>query len=144
MTAQKIDTQERLENSIFASGITCIDGLVDWQSGTQSRTARKWLNQLGYKWQNVQKEVFTDGHKQPDVIEYQKTFLEKMSVLLPYLVKFQEDRFILDKQYPEDCAVGKPNWQLIIMIPHDESMFSANDSRQSAWVQKRHNILRPK
>lgn len=144
MTTQKIDTQEELQNLIFAGGITCIDGLVDWQSDTQSRTARKWLNQLGYKWQNIQKEVFTEGHKQPDVIEYQKTFLEEMSASLLYLVKFQEDGSILDKQYPEDCTVGKPNWQPIIMITHDESIFSANDSCQSTWVQKRHDILRPK
>lgn len=144
MTAQEIDTQEGLENSILAGGITRIDGTVDRQSGIRSRTARRWLNQLGYKWQNVQKGVFTDGHERPDVIEYRKTFLADMSALLPYLVEFQEDGSILEKQYPQDCAVNGPNRRPIIMITHDESIFSANDGRRSAWIQEGHSILRPK
>ena len=67
-----------------------------------------------------------------------------MAALLLYLVEFQEDGSILDKQYPEDCAVGGPNRRPVIMITHDESIFSANDGRRSAWVQEGHNILRPK
>lgn len=67
-----------------------------------------------------------------------------MSALLPYLVEFQDDESILEKQYPSDCAVGGPNRRPIIMITHDESIFSANDGRRSAWIQEGHNILRPK
>ena len=32
------------------------------------------LNYLGYKWKDVQKDVFFNGHKQEDVIEYQEIF----------------------------------------------------------------------
>ena len=34
------------------------DGTTERCMGIRSRTARKWLNRLGYKWKDVQKEVF--------------------------------------------------------------------------------------
>lgn len=136
--------QEELEDSILAGGIISEDRTVDRRKSIQSRTARKWLNQLGYKWKNVQKRVFTDGHERPDVLEYKETFLAKMAALFPYFAEFQKDGTILDKIYPQDCAVGGANRQLIIMITHDESTFSAKDGCRCAWIQERHNILRPK
>ena len=57
------DTQEELEQSILCGGITQSDGSVDRRIGIRSRTARRWLNRLGYKWKKVQKGVFFDGHK---------------------------------------------------------------------------------
>ena len=74
--------------------------------GIRSKTTRKWLNRLGYKWKNVQKGVFFDEHKCKDVVEYWKFFLEEMKALLPYFVKFKEDGIILPKEYSNDCAVG--------------------------------------
>ena len=53
-----------------------------------------------------------------------------MKSLLSYFVEFKEDSIIIPKQYPNDCVVGGPNWELIIMITHDESTFSAKDNCQ--------------
>ncbi len=53
-----------------------------------------------------------------------------MKALLPYFVEFKEDGTILPKEYPEDCAVGGLDQQPIIMITHDKSTFSTNNSRQ--------------
>ena len=124
------DTQEELEQSILCGSITQLDGSINRRIGICSRTARRWLNQLGYKWKKVQKGVFFDGHKQEDVVEYRETFLDEMKALLPYFVEFSEDGSILPKDYPKDCAVGGPNKRPFIMITHDESTFSANDGRQ--------------
>ena len=130
----EIDTQEELKQSILCGSTTRVDGTIDWRAGICSRTARKWFNRLGYKWKDEQKGVFFDGHKQEDVVEYCETFLEEMESLLPYFVEFWDDGTILSKEYPEDCAVGGLNWQSIIMIIHDESTFSANDSRWKIWT----------
>ena len=135
------DTQEELEQSILYGGITLSDDSVDCRIGICSRTARRWLNRLGYKWKEVQKGVFFDGHEREDVVEYRETFLDEIKALLPYFVEFNEDGSILPKVYPEDCAVGGPNKRPIIMITHDESTLSANDGRQRVWTQDGHGIL---
>ena len=140
----EMDTQEDLEQSILCGSTTRVDGTVDRRTEIRSRTARKWLNRLGYKWKDVQKGVFFDGHEREDVAGYRETFLEEMKSLLPYFVEFQDDGTILPKEYPEDCAVGGPNRRQIIMITHDESTFSVNDSRRKVWTLEGHGILRPK
>ena len=119
------------------------NGDVDRRAGIRSRTARKWLNRLGYKWKEVQKGVFFDGHEREDVVEYRKTFLDEMKSLLPYFVEFS-DGSMLPKEYPDDCAVGGSDKRPIIMITHDESTFSANDGRRKVWTLNGQGILRPK
>lgn len=56
-------------------------------------------------------------------------------------MEFQDDGTILHKEYPEGYVVGGPNRQLIIMITHDKSTFSANNSRQKVWTLERDEIL---
>lgn len=80
---------------------------------------------MGYKWKEVQKGVFIDGHEREDIVEYRKTFLEEMRLHLPYFVEFSEDGSILEKDCLDDCAVEGPNWRPIIMITHDKSTFLA-------------------
>lgn len=128
----------------MCGGITQSDGSIDCRIGIRSRTARRWLNRLDYKWKEVQKGVFFDGHEREDVVEYREIFLDEMKALLPYFVEFSEDGSILPKDYSEDCAVGGPNKRPIIMITHNESTFSANDGRRKVWTQDGHGILRPK
>lgn len=124
------DTQKELEQSILCGGITQSDGLVDCRIGICYIIARRWLNQLGYKWKEVQKGVFLDRNKREDLVEYRKTFLNQMKVLLPYFVKFNEDGSILFKVYLEDCRVGGSNKNPIIMITYNESSILANNGRQ--------------
>lgn len=78
------------------------------------------------------------------MVEYQKFFLEEIKLLLPYFVEFEEDGKILPKKYPSNCAVGGPDSRPIIMITHDESTFSANDSRRKIRTLEGHNTFCPK
>ena len=64
--------------------------------GICSRTTQKWLNRLGYKWKEVQKGFFFNGHKCEDIVEYREIVLE-MKLLLSYFVEFKEDGTILPK-----------------------------------------------
>ena len=112
--------------------------------GIRSRTARRWLKRLGYNWQDVKKGVFLDGHERDDVVQYRQKFLEEMKGLLPYFVEFAEDGSMQDKIYPAGCTVGGPGRRPIVMITHDESIFSANDGKHQAWIKDGDAFLRPK
>lgn len=78
------------------------------------------------------------------MVEYRGTFLDEMKALSPYVVEFTNDGSILPKEYPQDCSVGGPDRRPIIIITHDESIFSANDGRRRVWTSNGHGILRPK
>ena len=73
------------------------------------RTARRWLNQLGYTYRDIKKDVFIDGHECADVVEDRKAFLKTMSDLKPYLVEFDSEGNIEDKVYLDDYQVGGTN-----------------------------------
>lgn len=92
----------------------------------------------------MKKEVFIDGHEREDVIEDRQNFLKIMKDHAPYIVDFKADILMEEKTYPSDCAVNRPNQRLLIVIIHDESIFSANNGRRQAWIREGNAILRPK
>lgn len=110
----------------------------------RSRTARKWLNRLGYKYRHVGKNVFIDGHERPDVIEDRRHFLEVMEELEPYLVEFDKTGQMIPKIYPSDCEVGGDKRRPVIVITHDECTFSSNDGPRFGWQKDGDTFLRPK
>ena len=92
----------------------------------------------------MRKGIFIDGHERPDVVEYRKQFLETLETLSPYLVEFTSDGRMQEKVYPAGCEVGGSKCRPVIIITHDESIFSANDGKHQAWVPENGTILRPK
>lgn len=143
---ERSENIEEIENAIVSGGATSNSSPASVQknAGIRARTARRWLRRLGYRWQEVRKGVFIDGHERPDVVEYRKQFLEEMQRLLPYLVEFTSNGEMKEKTYPNDCEVGGPNARPIILITHDESTFSANDAKRQAWIAENNTFLRPK
>ena len=75
------------------------------------------------------------------MVEYREIFLDEIKALLPYFVEFSENRSILSKDYPKDCAVSRLNKRLIIMIIYNKNTFLANDRWQKIWTQDGHAIL---
>lgn len=49
LAQEELDTPEGLKQSILAGNTVRENGDIDRRSGIRSRTARKWLNRLGYK-----------------------------------------------------------------------------------------------
>ncbi len=88
--------------------------------------------------------MFINRYEQSDVIEDCKVFLNKIKELKPYIVELDEDNIIKPKVHPLDCAVKGNNWRPIIVITHNEYIFSTNDGIQKAWAQKSNTFLRPK
>ena len=108
------------------------------------RTTQNWLYHLGFKYKDVKKNVFIDGHKQPNIIEDRKKFFEKMEELKPYLVEFNEDGTIKEKNYLANCTVGDSNRRPVIVIIYNECTFSTNDGICKAWTWIGDTFLRPK
>ena len=141
LASKELNTPEELEQPILSGSTVQLDGSSDRRAGIRSRTARKWLNRLGYKWKEVQKGVFFDGHEQKDMVEYKERFLSEMKSLLPYFVEFSEDGSMLPKIYPEDCIVSGLDRRPVTMITCNESTFSANDRCRKVLSLDGHDIL---
>ena len=105
---------------------------------------RNWLHRPGFKYKNIKKDVFVNEHEQPDVIEDRERFLKIMEELKPYMVGFNEDGIMKDKEYSLDYIIGRRIRKPIIMITYDKCMFSANDGIYKAWTQVEDTFLRPK
>ena len=61
-----------------------------------------------------------------------------------YLIKFREDGIIKEKDYSLDCIVGGKNHQPIIVITHNECIFSTNNSIRKTWTQVDETFLQSK
>ena len=108
-------------------------------------TASTWLRSLGYKYREVRKGVYRDGHERPDVISYrQNTFLPKLKELEHRMVQWEEDsQGQLQIRYPDPELLG-PNEKPLILITYDESTFDSNDGRHHLWGHNGNTILRKK
>ena len=127
LAPKEMDTSEELEQSILSGSTIQSDKSIDKQAGIRSRTARKQLNCLGYKWEKVQKGVFLNRHERKNVLKYRKTFLSEIKSLLPYFVEFFDNGSILSKAYFDNCAIERSDQRPIIMITHNESKFFTNN-----------------
>ncbi|KAF8424326.1 hypothetical protein EV426DRAFT_716937 [Tirmania nivea] len=101
------------------------------------RTARNWLNKLGFEFKNVRKGVYIDGHEREDVVRYrQEVFLPAIEQLFHSgLREWVEDSSIILKEIP---AGEKEK----ILVTHDESTFNANDGKRRMWIQNDAQPLR--
>lgn len=97
-----------------------------------SRTAQKWLCKLGYKYKDIHKDVFINGHEQQDVVKDYKVFLNKIEKLKLYIVEFDKNGIMKSKAYLLNCAVGDNYRQPIIVITHNKCTFFANNGIQKA------------
>jgi hypothetical protein len=55
------------------------------------RTAREWLDRMGYNGKDLKKGVYKDGHERKDVVNYRvSTFLPRIKALEPYMATWIE------------------------------------------------------
>lgn len=129
-------TTTQIHNNMMTSSDTLDHTSMDTSANTEEKTlqavirpqtAQLWLNKLEYKYTDIKKSVFFDGHERSDVVEDRHQFLSELEKLSPYLVEFCDNGTMIPKKYLFDCAVNGLNCQPCILITHDESTFSAND-----------------
>lgn len=92
--------------------------------------ARHWLKRLEYKLTTVKKGIYVDGHEQPDVVDYRKTFLNTIA----------ENKHLWNMYSDKDLEIIQPTinpgtgeWKHI-PVHHDESIFRSNELQQRVWA----------
>ena len=116
------------------------------QDTLSSRTAAKWLKELGYTYRDVRKGVYKDGHEREDLVQYrQQCFLPALEALKPRMVRWElvtgDNGEELRMVYPTALPSGE---RPIVLIVHDESTFNANDGRSKIWIKDDNIPLRKK
>ena len=73
-------------NEIILPGL----GFVPF-STIHHNTARNYLKELEYKYAEVKKGIYIDGHERDDVVAYRKIFLERISNFEYRMPTFSDD-----------------------------------------------------
>ncbi|PPQ76855.1 hypothetical protein CVT24_010781 [Panaeolus cyanescens] len=92
------------------------------------RTARCYLNHLGYRWSAAKKGQYADGHKREDIRVYRAAFLEKMKALQQRMEKFSKEGL------PEFGP--RPQGREVVIWFHNETILYTHDRRRKAWYHK--------
>jgi len=101
------------------------------------RTAVKCLHEMGYKFRDVHKGVYKNGHERSDVVQYrQEHFLPALKALEDGIVRWElvhseEGEALEIILYPANLP---PGIRPIVLVVHDESTFNANDGRSKIWI----------
>ena len=92
------------------------------------KTACRYLQALGYRYQSTPKGQYVDGHEREDVVTYRE------KVFLPKWKKFTDRMASWDKDLTEHLPTG--GGKRVIAWFHDESVFYAHDRRKKGWYHK--------
>jgi hypothetical protein len=92
------------------------------------KTACRYLQALGYRYQSTPKGQYVDGHEREDVVNYRK------QVFLPKWKEFMDNMAVWDKDLKEHLPSGEG--KRVIAWFHDESVFYAHDRRKKGWYHK--------
>ena len=92
------------------------------------KTACRYLQALGYRYQSTPKGQYVDGHEREDVINYRK------QVFLPKWKEIMDCMAVWDKDLKEHLPSGER--KRVIAWFHDESVFYAHDRRKKGWYHK--------
>jgi hypothetical protein len=103
------------------------------------RQATRWLNKLGFEYQQHKQSHNVDGHERTDVVAYREQFLQRMESYEKRIVKFIGD----------DCETAlRPelaeNERPLVLVVQDESCFASHEGRKHLWMRKDGTVLRPK
>jgi hypothetical protein len=108
------------------------------------RTANEWFKRCGYKWSDIRKGVYKDGHEREDVVKYRKeVFLPRMAELEPTLVKWELQEATTTE--PEHLVLREPDPSSLppgirprLLCTHDECSFNSTDGQHRGWVHEDH------
>ena len=121
-----------IENTLFVE-----TGIIKKKS-ISSATATRWLNILGFFYQQHRQGIYYDGHEREDVITYRNEFLETISHYETFMVKYVGDDM---KCVPPKLKDGEKEH---ILVTHDECIFYANDGKRGIWAPNGELPLRKK
>jgi hypothetical protein len=98
------------------------------EKAISERTARRYLNRLGYRWSAPKKGQYADGHEREDVVYYrEQVFLPHWRKIEPHMASWSKDN--------EETGPRMPGPEVITWF-HDETIFYAHDRRKKGWYHK--------
>lgn len=100
------------------------------------RTARRYLNALGYRYSQPRKGQYNDGHERADVV------YSRDKVYIPAIKKLEERMHHWRDDRPEYGP--HPKGKRVIAWYHDESIFYAHDRKRKNWYHKSFSKLHQK
>ena len=93
------------------------------------RTARRYLNRLGYRFTAPKKGQYADGHEREDVVHYREhVFLPQWTAIHERMSNWTAENL---QEYGPPIQ-GRP----VVAWFHDESIFYAHDRRKKGWYHK--------
>ncbi|KAJ7308753.1 hypothetical protein DFH08DRAFT_719618, partial [Mycena albidolilacea] len=124
----KFITAEKLVQYLAREDVTKKHGL---EKTISISTARRYLNELGYRWVTIfKKGQYCDSHEREDVVYYRE------EVYLPTLKGFQDRSCIFEADGSVITPSLPPGARRTVIWYHDESIFYAHDRRRKAWYHK--------
>lgn len=88
----------------------------------------------------MHKDIFINWHEQVDIVKDYKNFFKWRKELKLYIIKFEKNNILRPKIYPANCTVWG-DWQwLVIIITHNNCIFSANNRIQGTWTWKKNRF----
>src|SRR5688572_11714281 len=124
--------QNFVENTLFIEiGITK-------KKSISLMTATRWLNILGFFYQQHHQGVYYDGHEREDVIAYREEFLKTISYYETFMAKYNGNDM---NRIPPQLKDGEKEH---ILVTHDECIFYANDGKRGIWAPNGELPLRKK
>lgn len=144
---RSLDRTERLTltQESFASWINHGIG-SELSFAVSSRTAGRWMNHLGFHAQEPKKGIYVDGHEREDVVKYRKTFVSRMMDYKKRMTLYVgvNCETALPPTGPNMIApimIAPPE---LVLVSHDESVFSSHDGRRLVWMEDGKPPIRPK
>jgi len=138
LRSQKV---EELNAAVFVKGLKerIFPDVYGFSATVTERTARNWMEALGFEYKRMSKSCYVDGHERDDVVEYRKEFLKKM----------EEYEKLMPEYFGEDMEnIKEPNLlegqKKHILVVHDESAFQAHDASTHNWIESGKTVLRKK
>ncbi|KAF8158141.1 hypothetical protein B0H34DRAFT_807729 [Crassisporium funariophilum] len=93
------------------------------------RTARRYLNTLGYRFTTPKKGQYADGHEREDVVYYrEQVFLPEWRAMQDRMSNWSNDNLL---EYGPSV-----NGRRVIVWFHDKSIFYAHNRRKRGWYHK--------
>ncbi|KAJ7190599.1 hypothetical protein GGX14DRAFT_321596, partial [Mycena pura] len=93
-------------------------------------TARRYLDELGYRFTSPKKGQYVDGHERADVVYYRD------NVYLPRLFELHKRVRVFDNDGNPIEGPFAVSGHRVIVWYHDESIFYAHDRRRETWYHK--------
>jgi len=89
-------------------------------------TAQRWLSKMNWRYKEMKKGMFIDGHEREDVVAYRRAFVHRWA---DYEACFQFwDNNGNSLQVPSHQSDHR-----LILITYDKSTFFQNDERKTCW-----------